>query len=155
MDAHSARGWVTATYLLALLAGAPVGIGLYTFVYAHGTSYMTNDPRACANCHVMTEQFDGWVKSSHRSVAVCNDCHTPHTLFRKYLTKATNGFRHSFAFTTGWFAEPIRISETDRAITEETCRECHASIVEAIDANHAPGMELSCISCHRSEGHLH
>ena len=50
----------------------------YTFAYARGWAYMTDDPRACANCHVMNEQYDGWIKSSHRSVAVCNDCHVPH-----------------------------------------------------------------------------
>src|SRR5688572_31846264 len=40
-------------------------------------SYMTDNPAACANCHVMREQFEEWLKSSHGKVAVCNDCHTP------------------------------------------------------------------------------
>jgi formate-dependent nitrite reductase cytochrome c552 subunit len=35
----------------------------------------TNDPAACANCHVVKDQYDGWLKSSHRAVAVCSDCH--------------------------------------------------------------------------------
>ncbi len=60
------------------LVGVALGLGLYTFVYAKGYSYLTNDPEACANCHVMNDQYAGWVKSSHRSVAVCNDCHVPH-----------------------------------------------------------------------------
>ena len=36
---------ITAT---ALLFGLMVGTGLYTFVYAKGYSYVTNDPQACA-----------------------------------------------------------------------------------------------------------
>ena len=37
-----------------------MGIGAYTFVYARGASYLTNDPAACVNCHVMREPYDGW-----------------------------------------------------------------------------------------------
>lgn len=43
----------------ALLSGAVVGIGGFTFVYARGGAYLTNDPTACANCHVMREQYQG------------------------------------------------------------------------------------------------
>ena len=96
-----------AFVLLGIAVGVLVGIGGYTFIYARGASYMTNDPKACANCHVMNEQYDGWVKSSHRSVATCNDCHAPHDLIGKYTTKAINGFNHSFAFTSGRFPEQI------------------------------------------------
>ena len=69
--------------LLACLVGIPVGIGAFTFVYAKGFSYLSTDPRACVNCHVMNEQYDGWIKSSHRSVATCNDCHAPASLVGK------------------------------------------------------------------------
>jgi cytochrome c nitrite reductase small subunit len=88
-------------------------------------------------------------------VAACNDCHAPHDLIGKYLVKAENGFRHSLAFTTGRFHEPIRITPRDLAVTEQTCRNCHADIVRQIDAAHAPGRELSCVRCHRNVGHLH
>jgi hypothetical protein len=33
---------------LALLVGAAIGIGTYTFAYAKGYSYLANDPAACA-----------------------------------------------------------------------------------------------------------
>jgi cytochrome c nitrite reductase small subunit len=36
--------------------GLAVGVGLYTFWYGKGYSYMSNDPAACANCHIMNEQ---------------------------------------------------------------------------------------------------
>jgi cytochrome c nitrite reductase small subunit len=150
------RRWLAIGRIaVALLGGAAVGLGTFTFVYARGGSYLTNDPQACGNCHVMHEQLDAWFKSSHRSVAACNDCHTPPGWVRKYLTKAENGFWHSFAFTTGRFPEPIQITPRNRAVTEEACRHCHAPVVAAIDSSHRPGKELSCIQCHRSVGHLH
>ena len=141
----------------AALAGAAFGLGGYTFLYARGWSYLTNDPRACANCHVMQEQYAGWLKSSHRSVAACNDCHTPPDFLGKYFTKAENGFRHSLAFTTGDFHEPIQIVPRDRAVTERACRHCHAEVVQAMVAHESrrEGRDfVSCIRCHGSVGHL-
>ena len=104
----------TSIVIVAAALGVALGLGSYTFAYARGWAYMTNDPRACANCHVMNEQYDGWIKSSHRSVAVCNDCHVPHALVPKYVTKARNGFWHSYYFTRGTFPEPIRALPASR-----------------------------------------
>jgi hypothetical protein len=39
-----------------------LGLGTYTFTYARGWAYLTDDAGACANCHVMHEQYDGWIK---------------------------------------------------------------------------------------------
>ncbi len=149
------RGYSIAAVVLGIALGLAAGVGAYTFIYAKGGSYLTNDPEACKNCHVMNEQFDGWVVSSHRSVAVCNDCHTPPGKIAKYAAKAANGFRHSWAFTSGRFPEPIQITAHNNRVTEKACRKCHHDIVEAIDAMHEKGQELSCIGCHRSVGHLH
>ncbi len=138
----------------AVAIGIATGVGGYTFIYAKGGSYLTNDPAACANCHIMQEQYDGWIKSSHRSVATCNDCHTPHNFVGKYYTKANNGYHHSLAFTTGRFHEPIQIKARNREITENACRHCHADIVQAIDAHGTGANRLSCIQCHKSVGHM-
>jgi cytochrome c nitrite reductase small subunit len=140
----------------ATLVGLAAGVGLFTFGYARGASYLTDDPRACANCHVMNEQFDGWSRSSHRSVAVCNDCHTPPGFFAKYWTKALNGYHHSWAFTSGRFPDPIRITARNRGVTQQACRKCHAAIVDAIDPHPAGDpSRLDCLVCHRDVGHLH
>jgi len=64
--------------IAGVLAGMAIGLGIFTFTYAKGGSYMTNDPAACANCHIMQSQYSGWMKASHRRAAVCNDCHAPH-----------------------------------------------------------------------------
>ena len=139
--------------LLGIAVGLAIGVGGFTFIYAKGASYLTDNPQACANCHVMEEQFAGWLRSSHRAVAVCNDCHTPNGLFAKYLNKSANGARHSWAFTTGWFHEPIGITPGNRNITENRCRDCHGEITEAINAAHPQSAGLSCIRCHGSVGH--
>lgn len=138
----------------AILLGTAAGISAYTFIYAKGYSYITDDPAACANCHVMNEQYNGWVKSAHKGAAVCNDCHTPAGVIPKYLTKMENGFRHSFAFTSGAFPEPIRITDRNRGVTDLACRKCHAGITETIDGSHETSKELSCLPCHRRVGHL-
>ena len=163
--AHS-RPWFAWTAALAV--GACVGLGGFTFVYARGYSYMTDDPVACANCHVMTEQLDGWSRGSHRSVAACNDCHTPASVAGKYMTKATNGFFHSYYFTFGGFPDPIQMTPRNRAITEAACRKCHAEITSCNCRPDGPadsrgghaaaggrsGTGISCVRCHASVGHL-
>lgn len=159
--APATRGrWIVARTPLAwlvlgaaLVFGSAIGVGSYTFIYAEGASYMTNDPLACANCHVMQSHYDAWLHSSHKHVAVCNDCHTPPDFFGKYTTKAINGFNHSLAFTTGRFHEPIQITARNRAIAQAACRHCHAAIVDAIDHFGAEQGALDCIRCHDDVGH--
>lgn len=151
------RIWIWTALILGGAVGLAAGVGSYTFIYAKGASYLTNDPQACANCHVMDNHLDSWAKSSHHAVAVCNDCHTPHDFFGKYTTKALNGWHHSVAFTTGRFHEPIRITDRNLAITEAACRDCHSDITEMIDAHAAtdPRQEpLSCVRCHDDVGHM-
>ena len=149
----------TVTIAAAVIVGLTIGLGSYTFVYARGYSYLTNDPAACANCHVMRDHFAAWTRASHRAVATCNDCHTPPGLIPKYLTKATNGFWHSFYFTVGGYPDPLRITARNHAVTEQACRKCHAELTASIDLVPSPGSArdhdaLSCIACHRTVGHL-
>lgn len=146
---------VVAGLAMTVLLGIALGVGAYTFVYAKGYSYLTNDPAACANCHVMGDYYAGWMKSPHHTVAVCNDCHTPHNLAGKYYVKARNGFWHSFYFTTGRFPEPIRTTPANRKVTEAACRSCHAPIVDELIGPHAGPDALSCVRCHASVGHPH
>ncbi len=160
-----------AGWLMAALAGATIGVAGFTFYYAKGASYLGHNAAACANCHVMQAQYEGWSRGSHRAVAACNDCHAPDALIPKFAVKAANGFRHSLMFTTGWFHEPIRITRANRAVTEAACRRCHEEIVEAIDAGSASKHRfstrasgshelvtskrgpISCIRCHHGVGH--
>jgi len=154
---HPVRPQTKVTLLvataIAIAIGAVLGLGSFTFVYAKGYSYLSNDPNACANCHIMRDHLDAYVKSSHRAVATCNDCHTPPGLVPKYFTKAEHGFFHSLAFTMGEFHDPIQIKERSRRVTENACRKCHQDIVHEIDTTLTDDSTMSCIRCHANVGH--
>ncbi len=144
---------VGVVVLVASVAlGALAGIGGYTFVYARGWSYLTDDPAACGNCHVMDEQLHAWERSSHRAVAACNDCHTPPGL-AKWFAKASNGYHHSKAFTTGDFPDVIQITPGNLEIVEGRCRGCHQDVVAAMDGRHAADARTACTTCHARVGH--
>jgi len=152
----AARGAITLPMLaLTGLLGLAAGIGGYTFLYAQGGAYLTDDPAACANCHVMQAQYDGWLRGPHHHAAVCNDCHVPSGAVARYAVKALNGWHHSSAFTTGNYPDAIRIRESSRQIVEGQCRACHADLVASMEGGGMQaGDAISCIRCHESVGHL-
>ena len=117
--------WSFAGLALSVLLGVLIGAGSYTAIRADATSYLSNDPTACINCHIMQDQYDGWLKASHHAVATCNDCHVPHHGLAKWYVKAENGYHHSKAFTLENFHEPIRMRDESRAIVNANCIECH------------------------------
>ena len=146
-------GSTTLLLILALLIGAAVGLGSYTLVYAEGLSYMSSEPKVCANCHIMRAQYDSWQKSSHHHVAVCNDCHLPRNLVGQYVAKALNGFNHAKAYTLQNFAEPIAIKPFNSAIVQENCLACHRALVQDAVMARGPAEEASCVHCHQTAGH--
>lgn len=152
---------------LSLLVSALLGVlgasGAYTFVSAHGTAYLSNDPAACVNCHIMREQYDGWLHGSHHAVATCNDCHLPHdNVVHKFYVKALNGYHHSKAFTLQDFDEPIRIKPGNAYVLEANCLRCHGEITGEITAHGTLGVPTDptrhadlygCVRCHAGVGH--
>ena len=136
------------------LVGVLIGVGAFTFGYAKGFSYLSPDPRACVNCHVMNEQYEAWLKSGHRHVANCVECHLPHEGLAKYIAKADHGFRHSAAFTLQNFKEPIEITPHDLEMVQVNCLRCHGALVHAMYASPGPRrQELNCMHCHAGAGH--
>ncbi len=161
----TARWWTPRNILLVsamFVFGAVAGLAIYTFVYAKGLSYLSTDPDACINCHIMEEQYDSWLTGSHHNTATCSDCHMPHdNFFHKYYVKAENGFWHALKFTTGDHPENIVARPVSKGITNQACLYCHADFTE--DVRH-PGAGLStatknedeifdCIRCHSDVGH--
>jgi cytochrome c nitrite reductase small subunit len=138
---------------VTVLLGLAGGIGAFTFGYGQGASYLSNNPRGCANCHVMQDHYDSWQNSSHRHVAVCNDCHLPPGGVGKWLTKADNGFFHSLAFTLENYHEPIRIKPRNQRVTQRACLGCHADFVHPLLPAEPGGDMLLCIHCHTDVGH--
>lgn len=138
--------------LLAIILGIMVGLGSFTFVYAKGASYLSDSPQACANCHIMNDQYKAWGQGSHDAVAVCNACHMPHDFVNKWFTKALNGFNHSLAFTTGDYPEVITIKDRNAEIVQENCIGCHQTLVSEVYSIHED-QTRRCVSCHGNVGH--
>ena len=134
--------------------GIFLGASLFTFYFGQGFSYLSKNPRACANCHIMSEQFASWQKSSHKAVAGCIDCHLPSGTMAKWGAKILNGYNHSAAFTLQNFHEPIRIHARNRRLLQANCVRCHSSLVAGM-MNRVPadGDERRCAVCHRQVGH--
>lgn len=156
VDTLLKRFGITPTMLWIATVGLGVwaGVGGYTFFYAHGLSYVSDDPTVCTNCHVMQPYYDGWVKTSHHTVATCNDCHTPHAFIGKYLTKGENGFHHSKAFTLQRFHEPIMIREKNARIVQQNCLRCHGDLVSNLLEHTGRDPEVrDCVRCHAGVGH--
>lgn len=142
-------------FILCVAVGIFLGVGLYTFHYAKGTSYLSNDPRTCVNCHIMQDHFDSWVKASHHKAATCNDCHIPHQFPKKYFIKALNGWNHSKAFTLQDFPEPIRITRGNLDVVQKNCLHCHDILLSEIVGHQGEQKDaLRCVECHRSVGHM-
>lgn len=139
--------------VFALLVGMMGGLGIFTFKYAEGDSYLSNNPESCVNCHVMQPYYDSWEKSSHAHVAVCNDCHLSHHPVGKWVTKADNGFFHSVAFTLDNYHKPITIKARNRKVTQNGCLYCHKDLVHEMLPPGPEGDMLYCVSCHSNVGH--
>ncbi|MCE1229019.1 MAG: cytochrome c nitrite reductase small subunit [Firmicutes bacterium] len=161
MSGH--RRIVLVSLLASILVGVLVGSGMFTFVTAHGTSYLSNNPDVCVNCHVMREEYDGWRHGSHHAAAVCNDCHLPHdNVVHKFFVKASNGYYHSKAFTLMNFPDPIRIKPSNAKVLEDNCIRCHNTTIDEITAHGTLGVPsdptqkadlYGCVRCHSSVGH--
>lgn len=162
---RAVRWWSAPGLFLALLLGVLIGVGGFTFHYAEGLSYLSNDARACSNCHIMRDHFDAWRKGPHHAVATCNDCHVPPQLIGKYLAKARNGYHHSMGFTLQparpdepgarrAFEEPIRIKPANSQILQDNCLRCHGALVhDIVRGSTWAGNALRCVQCHRAVGH--
>lgn len=151
-------GMSIAGLALSALAGLGLGVAGFGLHFADATAYLSDDPAACVNCHVMNEQYDGWLKSRHHAVATCNDCHVPQDVIGKYLAKTEHGYRHSKAFTLQNFHEPIRITPADRGIVIDNCLRCHADMASSMAVVHsAPAGAATevadCTRCHVGVGH--
>lgn len=139
----------------ALFTGVFLGVSGFTFYYAKGFSYLSTDPKACANCHVMQPQYDGWQKSSHHAAAVCADCHMPQGFIAKYYTKAENGYLHSKAFTLQNYPDPIQIRDSSLRVLNSACLKCHADLTYHIEQRATTKQDeiRNCTRCHSGVGH--
>lgn len=134
----------------------------YLLYASKAFSYLSTDPLACINCHVMNTQYATWQHSSHRNTATCVDCHLPHESFTdKYLAKARDGWNHSVAFTLNSYEPNLQISEDGASRVQANCIACHAKLAEVIVSNQSryhdftgtPAQDRKCWECHREVPH--
>ncbi len=140
--------------LLSVAVGALIGLGSFTFYYGEGLSYLSKDPKACINCHIMQPQYDSWLKASHQNAANCVQCHLPQDFPNKYISKAENGYNHSRAFTLQDFHEPIMITDKNSIILQNNCIECHGGMTDNLLHSNTKGTDsVKCVKCHQTVGH--
>lgn len=137
-----------------------IGLGLFMVKEAKVLSYLSDDPQACVNCHVMTPVYNSWMKSSHREWAKCNDCHVPHdNVFEKYYFKAKDGLYHASVFTARAEPDVIEMKEASQRVVQENCIRCHIQQVTQvkytnfIEDHKESRTERKCWSCHQQVPH--
>ena len=143
-----------------ILLGAICGLGMYAMVESKAVSYLSDDPKTCANCHVMTPQYTTWETSSHREWASCNDCHVPQdNVFKKYLFKAKDGLYHASVFTTRGEPEVIKMKEAGNEVVQNNCIRCHqdqvtdARLAGMMESHFEDRTERKCWTCHQEVPH--
>ncbi len=143
-----------------VLVGAIAGLGLYLMRLAEVTSYMSDNPQACVNCHVMTPEYNSWMHSSHREWASCNDCHVPQdNVLKGYYFKASDGLYHAYIFTTRQEPQVISMREASQEVVQDNCIRCHVQqVTEArytgwLEGHQKNRMDRQCWSCHREVPH--
>jgi cytochrome c nitrite reductase small subunit len=117
------------------LAGVGLGMALVLVRIANATSYLSDDPQACINCHVMTDAYASWQRGSHGQAAVCIDCHVPHgSIFAKYAYKGQDGLKHSYVFTMRREPQVLGLSTRAEPVIQANCVRCHSQQVMMIEA---------------------
>lgn len=150
-------------YVTSLTVIAALGLSIYLIKISKALSYLTADPKACINCHVMNTQYATWQHSSHARSATCIDCHLPTgDAVAKYLAKARDGWNHATAFTLGTYRQRITISADGAARVQTNCMSCHARLAMLLrdnsDSYHdfhgiADSDDIRCWTCHRDVPH--
>ncbi len=146
---------------LFILGGVIVGLGGYSVYMSRAYSYLSDDPAACINCHIMTPYYQSWNHSSHAQWATCNDCHVPHNnIISKYAFKAKDGLYHSAVFTAKAEPQVIRPRDESYGVIMNNCIRCHTQLntefvktgmIEYCEVKEGKGK--ACWDCHTQVPH--
>jgi cytochrome c nitrite reductase small subunit len=148
--------------LLIFAAGGLIaGLGGYTVYMSRAHSYLSDDPAACINCHIMTPYYQSWDHSSHAQRATCNDCHVPQdNVFNKYAFKAKDGLYHAAVFTVKGEPNVIRPRDESYEVIMNNCIRCHTELntefvktgmISYCDVKEGKGK--ACWDCHTQVPH--
>jgi cytochrome c nitrite reductase small subunit len=143
-----------------LLFAVFCGLSAVVLYISNAGAYLSDDPAACMNCHIMAPQYATWDHSSHARKVTCNDCHVPQeNVFRTYAFKASDGLRHAFMFTFRLEPQVIRVHSAGKSVIQENCIRCHENAVgmttiQFVSYEDAVNDEGHlCWDCHRETPH--
>ena len=148
-----------------IMLGVFFGFTAYALYLSKFSSYLSDSPKTCVNCHIMGPEYASWSHSSHGIHATCNDCHVPHdNIFNKYYFKAKDGMRHATIFTLRNEPQAIIIKEASMRVVQHNCERCHAYLLNKDKMNARLGInktededdgknERKCWDCHRETPH--
>lgn len=152
--------------IITKLVGVVAVLMFAYIVYASKMpSYLSSDPKACINCHVMNTQYATWQHSAHGVAGVtCVDCHLPTDNFiDKYVAKTVDGWNHSVAFTNDTYDHSMKISDFAARRIQKNCISCHSSQASTIvtnadkyhNFNDQSGVKSGrmCWDCHKGTPH--
>lgn len=108
----------------------------------------TDQPMFCANCHSMSEQVWTHKNSIHAKVE-CNECHTPHALYKKLPFKAYIGVWDIYVTTLSDVPDSVHATGQMKDIIQANCRRCHTATTMSV----AMDVKPYCTDCHRSVPH--
>lgn len=143
-----------------ILLATTVGLGFFMAREAKIFSYLSDDPQACVNCHVMTPVYNSWMHSSHREWASCNDCHVPHNnIVNQYYFKAKDGLFHASVFTARAEPDVMFMRAASEEVVQNNCIRCHVQQVTQvkydgyIEDHYSNRTDRQCWSCHKEVPH--
>jgi cytochrome c nitrite reductase small subunit len=113
------------------LLGGFFGGASYVAYISNAASYLSDDPKACINCHIMTPMYASWQHSSH----------------------ANDGLRHSYLFTTRQERQVIEAIPASKAVIQQNCIRCHEPTLQRASTSVAHFEKRPCIECHREVPH--
>ena len=138
------RGWRVAAFVSI---GVALGAAGVVARVSNAVSYLSGSPETCMNCHVMTDAYLSWQHGSHAKVAVCIDCHIPHTNPVAALAfKGSDGMKHSYVFTFRLEPQVLRLSRPAVPVVQGNCLRCHGQVMSMVRL--AGVGERRCWDCH-------
>lgn len=146
--------------VVIIFTGVITGLLFLLLHISRATSYLSDQPKTCINCHVMYPQYASWTKGSHGNHTTCSDCHVPQdNVFRKYYFKGSDGLRHATFFTMRWEPQTIVLKQAGVNVVQENCIRCHQDLVDMTKLAEATGKSVQmgdgklCWDCHRETPH--
>jgi len=154
----SSRKW---KIFAIIVAGIICGLGGYSVYASRATSYLSDDPATCTNCHIMGPYYATWTHSSHSRNTTCNDCHVPQgNTVKKWFFKGMDGIRHATVFTMRGEHQVIQATDASASVIMDNCIRCHQQLntefVKTGKISYHQAMEgagKACWDCHREIPH--